>query len=102
TAYGSLVVGAPKESFLNENRVALTPANTKLLLKKGFSKVLVQEGAGLAAQFTDQMYKDAGATLVPSTSDLLRESDIVLKVRPPSVQEAAQVKETAAVISFLY
>ncbi|ORY50496.1 nicotinamide nucleotide oxidoreductase [Rhizoclosmatium globosum] len=102
TAYGSLVVGAPKESFLNENRVALTPANTKLLLKKGFSKVLVQEGAGLAAQFTDQMYKDAGATLVPSTSDLLRESDIVLKVRPPSVQEAAQVKETATVISFLY
>ncbi|KAJ3016192.1 UNVERIFIED_CONTAM: hypothetical protein HDU68_012369 [Siphonaria sp. JEL0065] len=101
TPYGSLVVGAPKESFQNENRVALTPNNTKLLLKKGFSKVLVEKGAGLNAQFTDKMYQDAGATLV-SAEELFNASDILLKVRPPSAQEAKRVKEASTVISFLY
>ncbi|KAI9346120.1 PNTB-domain-containing protein [Obelidium mucronatum] len=101
TPYASLVVGTPKESFENENRVALTPANTKLLLKKGFSKVLIEKGAGLNAQFTDKMYQDAGATLV-SSEELFNASDILLKVRPPSVAEAKRVREKATVISFLY
>ncbi|KAI8615739.1 NAD(P) transhydrogenase beta subunit-domain-containing protein [Chytriomyces sp. MP71] len=102
TAYSSLVVGAPKESFANENRVALTPANAKLLIKKGFKQVLVQQGAGLNAAFTDKMYKDAGATLVPTTHDLISQADIVLKVRPPSLGEVAAFKQGASLIGFVY
>ncbi|KAJ3263669.1 hypothetical protein HDU77_010214 [Chytriomyces hyalinus] len=102
TPYSRITVGAPRESFAGENRVALTPANVKLLKKKGFSNVLVQEGAGLNAAFTDKMYKDAGATLVSTATDLLSKSDIILKVRPPSVEEAMTVKEKSSVISFMY
>ncbi|KAJ3346185.1 hypothetical protein HDU83_003320 [Entophlyctis luteolus] len=126
--YAALAVGAPRESAPGETRVALTPQNVRLLLKKGVGRVLVQSGAGMHASFTDTMYKglllafilppcafvgayslylfsfraDAGATLVPDTQSLFAESDIVLKVRPPTPAEALGLKENASVISFVY
>lgn len=92
----------PREIFPNERRVALTPQNVALLRKKGFSKVLVEENAGTEAQFLDEHYVTAGATLV-SREQLLKETDILLKVRPPlRGQEDEQVKEGSTIISFLY
>ncbi len=100
--YSSLTVGVPLETFPNEARVALTPQNAALLLKKGFSRVLVEKNAGAQAQFLDEQYKQAGATLVDK-EELLSSSDIVLKVRPPeSGEETDRVKEGSTVISFLY
>lgn len=43
--------------------MALTPQNVALLLKKGFKEVLVEQGAGFKAQFLDEDYAAAGATL---------------------------------------
>ena len=106
TPYSSLTIGVPTESFPNERRVAMTPANAALLLKKGFKAVLVQKGAGAEASFTDADYKKAGATLVDGAAEVFAKSDVVLKVRPPTGDgvdsEAAKVKEGATVISFLY
>ncbi|KAF4576779.1 hypothetical protein EYR36_000624 [Pleurotus pulmonarius] len=100
--YSSLTVGVPREIFPNERRVALTPQNVALLRKKGFSKVLVEQNAGTEAQFLDEHYVTAGATLV-SREQLLKETDILLKVRPPlRGQEDEQVKEGSTIISFLY
>ncbi|KAF6765278.1 NAD(P) transhydrogenase [Ephemerocybe angulata] len=101
TPYSSLTVGVPKEAFPNERRVAITPQNTALLLKKGFSKVLVERHAGHEAQFLDEQYVQAGATLV-SKDELFRSSDILLKVRPPLIEEVPAIKEGSTVISFLY
>lgn len=91
----------PKEAFPNERRVAITPQNTQLLLKKGFSKVLVERNAGHDAQFLDEQYAQAGATLV-SKEELFASSDILLKVRPPLTEEVQNIKEKSTVISFLY
>lgn len=92
----------PKEIFPNERRVALTPQNAALLFKKGFGKILVEHSAGTSAQFLDEQYAAAGATLV-SREELFKSSDIMLKVRPPIVgQEAEHIKEGSTVISFLY
>ncbi|KAJ2932881.1 hypothetical protein H1R20_g4208, partial [Candolleomyces eurysporus] len=101
TPYSSITIGVPKEAFPNERRVAITPQNTSLLLKKGFSKVLVERHAGQEAQFLDEQYAQAGATLV-SKEELFASSDILLKVRPPLAEEARNVKEGSTVISFLY
>ncbi|KND86706.1 NAD(P) transhydrogenase, mitochondrial [Tolypocladium ophioglossoides CBS 100239] len=101
TPYGELTVGVPKEIYPNERRVALTPANVALLLKKGFGKVLVQRGAGAAAEFHDEAYEKAGATLVDSPSGIWSASDVVLKVRGPSVDEVDSIKEKQTIISFL-
>ncbi|TPX35102.1 hypothetical protein SmJEL517_g02470 [Synchytrium microbalum] len=105
TPYSKLTIGTPKEVYFNEKRVAITPENTALLLKKGFKQVLVQSGAGSAAEFSDSAYVKAGATIVPSSENVYQ-SDIVLKVRPPQdvagVSEVTQIKEGTTLISFLY
>ena len=105
--YSSLTVGVPLESFPNERRVALTPQNTALLLKKGFARVLVERGAGASAQFPDSAYEQAGATLVQGEA-VWAESDILLKVRAPSLDggdkrsEVEKLREGVTLASFLY
>ncbi|TDZ19178.1 NAD(P) transhydrogenase [Colletotrichum orbiculare MAFF 240422] len=99
--YSKLTVGVPKEIFLNERRVALTPQNVALLLKKGFAKVLVERSAGAEADFLDEAYDRAGATIVESAENVWSGSDIVLKVRPPLPAEIDLMKESQTVISFL-
>lgn len=103
--YSSLTVGIPKEVFLNEKRVALSPQACKVLTGKGFN-VVVEQGAGEAAKFLDKEYVDAGAKIVP-TKDAFK-SDIVLKVRPPAehptlgVHEAELMKPGANLYSFIH
>ncbi|KAK3403351.1 NAD(P) transhydrogenase beta subunit-domain-containing protein [Sordaria brevicollis] len=99
--YKQLTVGVPRETYPNERRVALTPQNVALLLKKGFGKVLVEKGAGTEAEFHDSAYATAGATLVDSASEVWSNADIVLKVRGPSVSEAELLKNGQTIISFL-
>ncbi|KAF4213645.1 hypothetical protein CNMCM8980_009722 [Aspergillus fumigatiaffinis] len=103
--YSSLTVGVPCETWPNERRVALTPQNVTLLLKKGFSRVLVERGAGEQAQIHDQAYEQAGATLV-NRAAVWSESNIVLKVRSPRqegpIDEVEALRQGSTLISFLY
>jgi NAD(P) transhydrogenase len=103
--YENLTIGVPKESYPGECRVAITPQNVALLLKKGFSRILIERGAGVAAQFTDEAYEHAGAKTVDRRS-VFSESDILLKVRALSTDgaesEVDAIRDGATVISFLY
>ncbi|KAL3959356.1 hypothetical protein ACCO45_007518 [Purpureocillium lilacinum] len=101
TPYGQLTVGVPKEVFPGERRVALTPANVALLLKKGFGKILVQRGAGTAAEFHDEAYEKAGATFVDGPAGVWSGANVVLKVRGPSLDEVDSIKAKQTVISLL-
>ncbi len=53
-------VAVAKESYPEERRVALVPAAIKPLVKKGV-EVLIETGAGVAAGFSDDAYREAGA-----------------------------------------
>ncbi|KAI4931871.1 uncharacterized protein J4E92_003768 [Alternaria infectoria] len=103
--YSNLTIGVPKESYPGERRVAITPQNVKLLLKKGFSRILIECGAGSAAQFTDEAFEQAGAQTV-DRRNVFSESDILLKVRALSIDgkdsEVDAIREGATVISMLY
>ncbi|KAK2742705.1 hypothetical protein FQN57_005160 [Myotisia sp. PD_48] len=103
--YSALTIGIPFETYPQERRVSLTPQNTALLLKKGFSRVLVERGAGAAAQFTDQAYEAAGATLA-DRGTVWADSDILLKVRAPLTEgpdnEVQALREGSTLLSFLY
>lgn len=101
TPFGQLSVGVPKEIYPGERRVALTPANVALLLKKGWGKVYVEKGAGTAAEFHDDAYTQAGATLVDAASGVWSQSDVVLKVRSPADQEIDSIKAGQTIISFI-
>ncbi|KAF2714321.1 NAD(P) transhydrogenase-like protein [Pleomassaria siparia CBS 279.74] len=103
--YATLTIGIPTESYPGERRVAISPANVQLLLKKGFSRVLIERGAGVEAQFTDEAYEHAGAKTVDRRS-VFSEADILLKVRALSIDgpnaEVDAIREGATVISMLY
>ena len=79
-----LKIGALKEIFAGENRVAMTPDSALQLQKLGHS-CLIETGAGANAGFTDEAYKAAGVTILTSAAAVAAESDVVVKVsvRPP-------------------
>merc|ERR1719228_70100 len=97
--YSKLNIGVPKETWLNEKRVAITPAVTAMLTKKGFT-VNVESGAGTLAQFRDDAYAAEGAKIVDRAAAF--QQDITLKLRQPSVEEAALFRDNSTLYSFLY
>ena len=98
-------IGIPREILEQESRVAATPATVVQLKKLGFS-VLVQSGAGEAANFRDEAYQQAGADIV-SLEDAFQ-ADLILKVNAPSINSDTGVDETdllkagATVASFVW
>ena len=92
-------IGVPRELADGENRVAIVPETVGKLTKAGL-EVLVERGAGQAASYLDEAYETAGARLIDGGPTLLGEADIVLKVEQPSLDEADQLREGAAIFSF--
>ena len=74
----TLTIGAPKEAYPGERRVAITPTVVTGYVKAGF-RVLVEAGAGASAGFADQAYVDKGATIVPREEALV--ADVLAVVR---------------------
>ena len=96
-----VVVAVPKESAPGERRVALVPEVVQKLCQAGHT-VRLEAGAGAAAYYPDELYAKAGATLVTTPADLLAGAPILLKVNPPTPDEAASYPAGAVLVSFLY
>lgn len=94
-------VGIPVEISPNELRVAATPKTVKRLQKQGFD-VYIQKGAGIKANYSDAEFQEAGATVVPSAADIYGQSDIVLKVKEPSIEEVDLMREGLVTLSYLF
>ena len=97
----SQVIGVPRETFAGEKRVATVPEVVEKLIKLGF-KVAVQSGAGDAANFSDDVYRAAGAQIVADAPGLWAASDIVFKVRGPSAEEVGLLREGGTLVSFIW
>jgi len=93
--------GIPKETAPHERRVAASPDTVQRLRKLGLD-VLVQSGAGVESGFPDEVFIQAGARIVLDVRALYAESDMLLKVRPPTPAEADLVKPGAVVIGFFW
>ena len=89
-----------KERRAGETRVAATPETVKKLKNLGL-EVTVESGAGIGAQVFDNDYIAAGATVSPDRATMLRDADIVLKVRGPEPDEIAAMKKGAVYASLL-
>ena len=95
------VIGVPKETFPGEKRVATVPDVVTKLAKLGF-EVIVQSGAGAAANFDDDSYRAAGARVVPDAAEVWAGSDIVFKVRPPTSAEVGLMREGGTLVGFIW
>ena len=91
-------IAVPKEIKAGEKRVALVPDIISKLTKAGLD-VVIESGAGLAAEFSDDQYAAAGATI--ATGSVINDADIIASVAPLDPQRMAQVKKGAITISFL-
>ena len=94
-------IGAPRETFEGEARVAMTPASAKDIQKLGHT-CLIESGAGLAAGFSDAAYAEAGVEIVKTAAALWKEADVIVKVRPPSETEAKRLTADKTLISFFW
>ena len=92
-------IGVPKETAANERRVALTPDVISQKLVKAGLTVLIERGAGEAASFGDEAYRAAGAELGGTAADVFGQSDVVLKVQPPSAAEVGLCREGSVLVA---
>jgi NAD(P) transhydrogenase subunit alpha len=93
-------IGVIKESDQGEARVALVPDTVARLVKAGFA-VIVQNTAGVEANFPDSAYSAAGATLSEDNDYIYQNADIILQVAPPSDSEIDRLKSGNILIGFL-
>ncbi len=96
---GKLCIGLPKESYIQEKRICLTPDAVAAIVSNGH-KVIVEKGAGEQAGFTDINYNEAGAELSNDTQKIFG-CPILLKVEPPTLDEIKYINPKSVVISAL-
>ncbi len=88
------------ETLPGEQRVALIPAGVPKLEKLG-CEVTVVSGAGLPSHFSNEEYREAGATIAPDVRAALQGASVVLKVQAPTDEEIAALPEDVVLISLL-
>ena len=80
-----ITIGIPKETRLQENRIALVPASIASLVAKGH-RIIIEQGAGLKTNYTDHRFSEAGAEVAYSKEEVFK-SNFLLKVAPPTLEE---------------
>ncbi len=93
----ALYLGIPKETALQEKRVALTPEAVALLVNNGL-EVWVETGAGTLSKFSDNEYSEAGAIIKYSAKEVF-EANIILKIEPPSLTEIGYMNHNITLLS---
>ncbi|MBX2879750.1 MAG: Re/Si-specific NAD(P)(+) transhydrogenase subunit alpha [Granulosicoccus sp.] len=101
-----MLIGVPTETFAGEKRVALTPETASHIQKLGHT-LCVQSGAGVTADFADELYREAGVEVLPDAAAVYEKADIIIRVRAPDPQspigdEAAMLREGCVLISFIW
>src|SRR6266480_812063 len=96
---GSMKIAIPAEADETEPRVAASPDSVKKMRALG-AEVLVEAGAGARAGVPDAEYEAAGAGIARG-AEVVRDADVILKVRRPTAGEAERYKKGALVIGMM-
>ena len=99
-----MILGIPKEGEVlkgfDEKRVGLSPAGVRELVSLG-ATVFVAAEAGTEANFRARDYREAGAQVAYSNEEVIRRSDLVIKVGRPTDDELACFNQGTTLLSFL-
>ncbi|HCT51548.1 MAG TPA: Re/Si-specific NAD(P)(+) transhydrogenase subunit alpha [Balneola sp.] len=96
-----MILAVLKETAEHEKRVALSPEVVRQLIND-HNEIWIEKGAGLASNFLDRNYQDAGASVAPSKDELLSKADVLLSVQAPSQADLNKLKSGAVLISFIW
>lgn len=96
-----MIIGVPKEIKNNENRVSLTPAGARELVKHGHT-VYVQHTAGENSGFPDDDYVSAGAKILPTIEDVYAIAEMIIKVKEPIKPEYKLVRKGQLLFTYFH
>jgi len=94
-------IGVPTEIKNHEYRVGLTPNGARELAAHGH-QVVVQDGAGLGAGFSNQEYIDAGAAILPDAASVFGDAELIVKVKEPQPSETAMLTPQHTLFTYLH
>lgn len=97
----SMLIGVPKEIKNHEYRVGLTPAAVKEFIAHGHS-VLIEKDAGTAIGFPDDMYINAGASIIASAKEIFAQAQMIVKVKEPQPHECKMLREGQILYTYLH
>ena len=96
-----MIIAIPKETAALEQRVSLTPEITGKLINKGIT-IKIEKDAGLASNFLDSQYIDAGAEIDSDRTSLFKNADVIVSVQVPSDKDLKLMKKGSILISFIW
>ena len=92
-----MVIGIPKESLISETRIAILPVEIKKLSSDKLT-FIIESGAGNGSYISDEDYSNAGADIV---TDVYSDSDLIVRINPPSKEELSKIKDETSLVSLL-
>ncbi|MEE8452151.1 MAG: alanine dehydrogenase [Thermoguttaceae bacterium] len=96
-----MIVGVPKETKLDEYRVAMLPVGVEELIRAGH-EVIVEAGAGLGSGLPDHDYLRQGADLVAGPEELFDRAELIVKVKEPQPDERSLLRSGQVVFTYFH
>lgn len=96
-----MIVGVPKEIKNHEYRVGLTPAAVKEFVNHGHT-VLIETEAGADIGFTNDLYEQAGASIIASAEAIFAKAEMIIKVKEPQPNECKMLREGQILYTYLH
>jgi alanine dehydrogenase len=94
-------IGVPKEIKVHEYRVGMTPVSVREAVGRGH-EVVVEADAALRQGFTDEDYRKAGATILPSAAEVFAKADMIVKVKEPQPAECKMLRKGQTLFTYLH
>jgi alanine dehydrogenase len=96
-----MIIGVPKETKEQEQRVALLPSAANQLIRRGHS-VVVQKNAGIGSGYPDGDYVKAGAEIVDQAKEVFSRADMIVKVKEPLEAEFPLLRKGQILFTYLH
>lgn len=96
-----MIIGIPKEIKTHENRVSLLPGGVRQFVRRGHD-VLVETGAGAGSSFSDEAYRESGASVLESAEEIWRRAEMIMKVKEPIREEYSRMKPGQVIFTYFH
>ena len=94
-------IGIPKEIKTKEYRVGIIPSGVELLIQSGHD-VYIEEHAGEKSGFSNEDYKNVGATILQSSKEIFNLCEMIVKVKEPQPQEYDLLRPGQILFTYLH
>jgi alanine dehydrogenase len=96
-----MIIGVPKEVKISENRVGMTEAGVRQLVKEGHT-LFVEKDAGVGSGITNLQYEKAGAKILDSKAEVYAKAEMIVKVKEPLPEEFEFLKPNLILYTYLH